>query len=152
MSITCGSIASRSRADNRVKSSMVLFSTGKRVDIQWSMSISKVPALDASCRASVDFPAAILPQRRYKVVGRGVSIVTDYHPAVLTGTPGAAPRLSGRPPRGWTDRGPAAAGEPLNIMATAILRAYLGGAWAAGGRFSPEILGVAIIPDQPLMF
>jgi hypothetical protein len=37
-------------------------------------------------------------------------------------------------------------------MATAILRAYLGGAWAAGGRFSPEILGVAIIPDRPLVF
>ena len=43
-------------------------------------------------------------------------------------------------------------GEPLNIMATAILRAYLGGAWAAGGRLSPEIHGVAVIPDQPLMF
>jgi hypothetical protein len=37
-------------------------------------------------------------------------------------------------------------------MATAILRAYLGGAWAAGGRLSPEIHGVAVIPDQPLMF
>ena len=33
------------------------------------------------------------------------------------------------------------AGEPLNIMATAILRAYLGGTWAAGGRLSPEIMG-----------
>ena len=32
-------------------------------------------------------------------------------------------------------------GEPLNIMATAILRAYLGGTWAAGGRLSPEIMG-----------
>jgi hypothetical protein len=44
------------------------------------------------------------------------------------------------------------AGEPLNIMATAILRAYLGarGAWAA--EFFPEIHGVAIIPDQPLVF
>ena len=40
-------------------------------------------------------------------------------------------------------------GEPLNIMATAILRAYLGGAWAAGGL---EIHGVAVIPDRPLTF
>ena len=39
-------------------------------------------------------------------------------------------------------------GEPLNIMATAILRAYLGGAWTAGGRLSPEIHGV----DRPLVF
>ena len=43
-------------------------------------------------------------------------------------------------------------GEPLNIMATAILRAYLGGAWTADGRLSPEIHGVAIIPDRPLVF
>jgi hypothetical protein len=41
-------------------------------------------------------------------------------------------------------------GEPLNIMATAILRAYLGSAWAAGRRLSPEIHGVAIIPNRPL--
>ena len=44
------------------------------------------------------------------------------------------------------------AGEPLNIMATAILRAYLGGAWAAGGGLSPEIHGVAVIPDRALKF
>jgi hypothetical protein len=42
--------------------------------------------------------------------------------------------------------------EPLNIMATAILRAYLGGAWVADGRLSPEIHGVAVIPDRPLTF
>jgi hypothetical protein len=44
-------------------------------------------------------------------------------------------------------------GEPLNIMATAILRAYLGGRAAAGPRTCPtEIYGVAVIPDQPLRF
>jgi hypothetical protein len=56
---------------------MVLFSTGNSVDIQWSMSISRVAGRDASRRASVDFPAAILPQRRYNAVGRVFSIVTD---------------------------------------------------------------------------
>jgi hypothetical protein len=45
------------------------------------------------------------------------------------------------------------AGEPLNIMATAILRAYLGGRAAPGSRTCPtEIHGVAIIPDHALMF
>ena len=43
------------------------------------------------------------------------------------------------------------AGEPLNIMATAILRAYLGGRAAPGPRTCP-IYGVAVIPDRALMF
>jgi hypothetical protein len=37
--------------------------------------MSNVPGLEAKRRANVDFPAAILPQRRYKVVGRGLSMV-----------------------------------------------------------------------------
>jgi hypothetical protein len=43
-------------------------------------------------------------------------------------------------------------GEPINIVATAILRAYLSDTWAADGSSSPEIHGVAIIPDRALMF
>jgi hypothetical protein len=44
-------------------------------------------------------------------------------------------------------------GEPFNIMATAILRAYLGGRAAPGPRTCPtEIYGVAVIPDRALMF
>jgi hypothetical protein len=43
--------------------------------------------------------------------------------------------------------------EPLNIMATAILRAYLGGRAAPDPRTCPtEIYGVAVIPDRPLTF
>src|SRR5262245_39964136 len=42
------------------------------------MVINRVAGCAASRRASVDLPAAILPQRRYKVVGRPVSIVAEY--------------------------------------------------------------------------
>jgi hypothetical protein len=42
-------------------------------------------------------------------------------------------------------------GEPLNIMATAILWAYLGGRAASGPRTCP-IYGVAVIPDRALKF
>src|SRR5262249_15734787 len=65
------------------KSSIVLFSVGNRIDIQWSIPISKVAGRAASRRASVDFPAAIFPQRRYKVVGRAASIVAEYQLSTL---------------------------------------------------------------------
>jgi hypothetical protein len=48
---------------------------GNRVDIQSSMVISRVAGRSASRRATVDFPAAIFPQRRYRVVGRSCCIV-----------------------------------------------------------------------------
>ena len=59
------------------KSSIVLFSVGNRIDIQLSIVISRVAGRLASRRASVDFPAAIFPQRRCNVVGQAVFIVTD---------------------------------------------------------------------------
>lgn len=82
MSTTCGPIAARSRADRRAKSSIVLFSIGNRIDIQGSIVMSRVAGCSASRRASVDFPAAIFPQRRYEVVGRAGSIVTEYQLSV----------------------------------------------------------------------
>src|SRR5262245_17424792 len=42
------------------------------------MVTNRVAGCAASRRASVDFPAAIFPQTRYKVVGRMVSIVAEY--------------------------------------------------------------------------
>src|SRR5215510_13542479 len=84
MSTTCGPIAARSRADSRVKSSIVLFSVGNRIDIQSSIVISRVAGRVASRRASVDFPAAIFPQRRCNVVGQAVFIVTDYQLPALS--------------------------------------------------------------------
>jgi hypothetical protein len=43
-------------------------------------------------------------------------------------------------------------GEPLNTLATAILRAYLGTGSAWPAELSTKIHGVAIIPDRSLRF